>query len=1036
MKRCDYLPLFCRSGFSFLQGASMPQEYACACHEHGYDAFGLCDVDAVYGIVRGWKAARENGLGFVCGCELRRSDGPPIYLLAASLEGWGRLCELISTGRERAQKGKSQLYTEDLVQASTGLLLVHPALHAEPAAEALAQAFAGGMYQGVSILRLADDRIRLQRDTEIARRLGLPQVVAHPAFFHAPERKLLADVMKATSLNLTLEEAAPQLLPNSWYRLLSMPEAARLYREFPAALEACRGLVERCAFSPAQLRYRYPSEMVPPGYDSDRWLAELVWRKAGEFYGQGVPEKVEGQLRHELGLIRELGYADYFLTMHDIVLAARAKGILCQGRGSAANSAVCFVLGITSVDPAHSNMLFERFISRERNEPPDIDVDFEHERREEVIQDIYARYGTARAAMVSAFICYRKRLALRDSCRALGFSREQTDRLSRLFHRHRRDGVPEREVLSKAGLDPDCAQVAMLTRVAAMLCGFPRHLSIHSGGFLISDSPVRRMVPVEPARMPGRSVIQWDKNDIEDTGLLKIDVLALGMLSALRKTFDILRRDLGVDLDLKKIPAEDPQTYKMISAADTIGVFQIESRAQMNILKLVQPRTWYDLVIQVAIVRPGPIQGGMVQPFIRRRRGLEKVEYPAPVLAPILERTLGVPLFQEQVLRLAMAAGGFSPGEAEQLRRAMGTFRTDGRLGPMLERLRVGMKAGGIEDGYAQRIIAQIEGFGEYGFPESHAASFALLSYASAYLKCHHPLAFAAGLINSQPMGFYSVHNILQDALHHGVRVLPVCVNHSVWDCSVEQGAAGPGLRLGFRLVKGLAAESIQPLLLDRAAGAPYQDMEQLMARCTLPRAVIQRLAFCGALDPLFAAPGLGRGAIRARALWAVHAFWGREGTFFDGQRSEGPGAASFPGMNEWELMLSQFRRTSYSFEIHPMEFFREALQKKGYVDSRGIEAVRTGREFLSAGLIVTRQKPATAHGMLFMTLEDEFGLINLAVTPTRLRELGDQCMDESLVSVRLRPERRFDSLTLFLLDICPLHPDSQALGQVSHDFH
>ncbi len=1036
--RDDFVPLLCRSGYTFHQAASLPEEYMEDAACRGTDTLGIADRDGVYGAVRAYTAGREFGVRPLVGAELTRTDGPPLHLLAMDLQGYGDLCELITSGRASAEKGESQVTLADILPRAARLVLVHCHLENEPAAGALREAFGDRFYAGLSRYVVAGDAPRIAAVLERARRFDVLPVVAHPVRFHHPARKPLADVMAAIRAETTLEDAGPRLPPNRWLRILDPDEREHLYGEWPDALRRTRAVAERCTFSLDELRYCYPSEGVPDGYDPDSWLRHRVREGARTRYPGRVPDDVERQLRHELDLIEELRYANYFITMYDIVARARAQGILCQGRGSAANSAVCYVLGITAIDPVRSRLLFERFISRERREPPDIDVDFEHERREEVIQDIYARYGRDRAAMVANFIRYRRRMAIRDIGKTLGFKKEQVDRVGGVMKQYRREEASMDEIFQAAGLDPTHRRVRLLGELVHQIIGFPRHLSIHVGGFVISDIPVHRMVPVEPARMNGRTVIQWDKEDVKDAGLLKIDVLSLGMLTVIRKSFDLLREHRGLDLSLATIPPDDSPTFRMIQKADTVGVFQIESRAQMSMLGRLKPACYYDLVVEVAIVRPGPIQGGMVHPYLRRRRGQEPVTYPLPELEPVLERTYGVPLFQEQVMKLAMVAGDFTAGEADQLRRAMKPWQASQGLNPILEDLRNRMEAKGIPRSYARQIADQIRGFGEYGFPESHAASFALLAYASSYLKCHHPGVFAAALVNSQPMGFYRPHTILHDAARHGVEVRPLDVNHSRWDCTLEAPVSGDGepwpLRMGLRLVKGLRADLVEALVTTREAGGGYRDMEDLVARTGCPSHALLKLAVTGALDALIPGEEFDTRHRRVRAIWSAHRFFGDERGILARTPAE-TRLPDFPGMGHADRLVTEHLHAGTSVDTHPIQLIRAWLKEHRYLDSVTVKRTSSGRRVRTAGLVIVRQRPPTANGMMFVTLEDEEGFVDLVIPSSVRKRFRTALVSHPILAAEGILERDGNSAALKVSAVHPLYLADQPIQSMSRDF-
>ena len=1022
-----YAPLSVFSNYSFLEGASFPEELVARAAAFDLPAIAITDRDGMYGVIRAHVTARELGIKPLVGATITRHDGPPVTLLATSKRGYANICRTVTLGRGAAEKGSSRVTTPELLHScGRHVILIHPALHREPHLDALIDNFGNRFYAGIARTMTPGDEHRLDAIKEGARRHRLPVVAAPSIFFHHPQRKDVADLLCAIRHQQPLESLAGQaLLPNANFTLAHPATFRRLYQDIPGAVERTVEIADRCTFSLAELRYHYPREVVPRNETPIRHLHNLTWDGARGRYPRGIPGNVRQQLEHELQLIDELHYPNYFLTMYDIVAYARGLGILCQGRGSAANSAVCYALGITSVDPARSNLLFERFISRERNEPPDIDVDFEHERREEVIQYIYRRYGRHRAAMVAEFIRYRTRSAIRDVGKALGFSLPQVTRLSTLASSFRRDQEDWWEAaVRSAGFSPEHPRLQFYRSLVRRLQAFPRHLSIHVGGFIISDIPVDHLVPIEPARMDERTVIQWDKEDVEDAGLLKIDVLGLGMLTCLRKTFDLVRKGTGIDLDLATIPAGDKATYRMIRAADTVGVFQIESRAQMSMLPRLRPANFYDLVVEIAIVRPGPIQGKMVHPYLRRRQGLEPVTYPLPELEPVLGRTFGVPLFQEQVMSLAMVAGGFTGGEADQLRRAMGTWRSNGRLDDLLDKLIKQMEERGLSLEYARQISDQIRGFGEYGFPESHAASFALLAYASSYLKCHHPAFFAAALINSQPMGFYSPASIVEDARHHSVPVLTICINASSWDCTVETaggdphllptshhpppaspsagaarspagctGTSTPALRIGLRLVRGLRKEIADRILDERASNGPFDSLESLIQRTLTPTHVLLKLALAGA----FAGFGLERRA----ALWEVLSKGQAHETLFAGHPIFTPPTNQTP-LNPWETVLADVEATSVFLSQHPFELVYPRLkQRRNFFTAAQLDKVPHGRRILLGGLAVIKQRPPTAGGVLFMTLEDHTGFHNLVIYRQVFQRYRQAILEEPVLLIQ-----------------------------------
>lgn len=856
-----YAELHCLSNFSFQRGASSAAELFARAARLGYRALAITDECSLAGIVRAWQAAREHQVQLIVGSEIRLEQGPKLVLLAEDLEGYQNLCRLITRGRRQADKGHYRLLREDLQQPLAGLLAIWlPNDHGDEQAAWLRERFPQRLWLGVELHRGADDDARLDKLLALASHLRLPPVACGDVHMHARGRRALQDCMTAIRNHLPVSEAGAYLFPNGERHLRTLEALQGIYPQ--ALLAETLKIAERCRFDLEQLKYQYPRELVPAGHDPASWLRHLTEQGIARRWPNGASAKVRKQIGRELELIAELGYESYFLTVQDIVAFARGRKILCQGRGSAANSAVCFALGITELDPDRTNLLFERFLSRERNEPPDIDVDFEHERREEVIQYVFTRYGRQRAALTAVVSTYHGAGAVRDVAKALGLPPEQVDVLANCCGRWS-DQAPSAERLEEAGFDP---QSPILRRVLALtdeLIGFPRHLSQHPGGFVISEQPLDTLVPVENASMAERTVIQWDKDDLDAVGLLKVDVLALGMLSALRRSFDLIHALRGGKrLSIASIPSEDPATYEMISRADTIGVFQIESRAQMAMLPRLRPQKFYDLVIQVAIVRPGPIQGDMVHPYLRRRNGEEPVAYPSAELEKVFERTLGVPLFQEQVMELAIVAADYTPGEADELRRSMAAWKRHGGLEHHRERLTRGMLAKGYEADFAARIFEQIKGFGSYGFPESHAASFALLTYASSWLKRHEPAAFACALINSWPMGFYSPDQLLQDARRHTLQTRPVDVRHSGWDCSLEPfGQAQPAIRLGLRMIRGFREEDARRIEQVREA-QPFLDVHDLGRRARLDARALELLADAGALR--------GLAGHRHKARWAV----------------------------------------------------------------------------------------------------------------------------------------------------------------------
>ncbi|MFJ3373851.1 error-prone DNA polymerase [Pseudomonas sp. NPDC086112] len=966
----DYAELHCLSNFSFQRGASSALELFQRAKKQGYRALAITDECTLAGIVRAWQAAKAVELPLIIGSEIRIEDGPKLVLLVESLEGYQTLCRLITRARRRTQKGQYQVLWEDFGEPLPGLLAlwVPDAVDDVEQGHWLKQAFAERLWLSVQLHRGQDDTRRLAALLTLARELRIPAVASGDVHMHARGRRALQDTMTAIRHHLPVAEAGLRLHPNGERHLRSLDALRELYPQ--ALLDETLSIARRCTFNLGQLRYQYPRELVPEGRTATSWLRELAEKGVRWRWEKGPKAEVLAQIDKELQLIAELGYESYFLTVHDIVNFARKQHILCQGRGSAANSAVCYVLGITEIDPERSTLLFERFLSKERNEPPDIDVDFEHERREEVLQYVFQRYGRTRAALTAVVSTYHGAGAVRDVAKALGLPPDQVNALADCCG-HWSDQAPPVERLREGGFDPDSPVLRRVLSLTGQLIGFPRHLSQHPGGFVISEQPLDSLVPVENAAMAERTIIQWDKDDLDAVGLLKVDILALGMLSAIRRCFDLLRRHRGRDLSLATVPAEDPQTYEMIGRADTIGVFQIESRAQMSMLPRLKPTTFYDLVIEVAIVRPGPIQGGMVHPYLRRRKGEEEVIYPSKELEAVLERTLGVPLFQEQVMQIAIVAADYSPGEADQLRRSMAAWKRHGGLEPHKERLADGMKKNGYTAEFAAQIFEQIKGFGNYGFPESHAASFALLTYASCWLKCHEPAAFACALINSWPMGFYSPDQILQDARRHHLQIRPVDVRASDWDCSLEPIiGAQPAIRMGLRMIKGFREDDARRIEVARSKGA-FADIADLGERARLDARAQEQLADAGALR--------GLAGDRHRARWEVAGVQKQLGLFAGLPSQEEP-TVSLPKPTVGEDLQADYNSVGTTLGPHPLALLRGELKARRCRSSKELMDVEHGRPVSVAGLVTGRQRPGTASGVTFVTLEDEFGNVNVVV--------------------------------------------------------
>ncbi len=1284
-----YAELQCKSNFSFLRGASHPEELVEQAAKLGYAAIALTDENTLAGAVRMHCAAKSANLKLIIGAEITPVDAPPILLYAADRASYGRLARIITQGRLRAAKGECHITLEDIAQHAEGLVgalvgnalaSAHPGLYRPQlpitnyqlpnSARNYRAVFADRLYLAASVHGGADDREHLFKMNRIARSLRIPMVATNDVHYHVCGRRFLQDVLTCIRRKCTLESAGKVLFANAERHLRSVEEMERLFADYPEALARTTEIAERCRFSLDELRYEYPEALCPPDRSPEEYLAELTWAGADAHYPAGVPEKVRRLVGHELALIGRLEYEPYFLTVWNIVQFARSRGILCQGRGSAANSAVCYCLGITSVDPDRVEMLFERFVSAERNEPPDIDVDFEHERREEVFQYIYGKYGREHAGIVAEVITYRPRSAIRDVGKALGLSRDRVDLLAKKHDWWDRQALPE-EFLREAGLDPADRTMQMLIRLVRQIVGFPRHLSQHVGGFVITRKPLCEMVPLGNGAMPDRTFIEWDKDDIDALGILKIDCLALGMLTAIRKCLELWgegtkgRRDGGtkghgdvgtegwrdretkrrghvegdgrhthvaelgrpltadaalgisggpngiaqdiprsdclaeergtrqdgvsgfaryagqrafrtddadaavgrirtlehcrgqcsadsqgvpalsfcgpgvsggigdaahdrqttsfverpeaterspgrngprssgahsglaaqdktlrlvldhpsssasefsvpsslrpfVPLSLRDIPAEDPAVYDMICKADTVGVFQIESRAQMSMLPRLKPRNYYDLVIEVAIVRPGPIQGGMVHPYLRRRSGKEAVTYPNDAIRAVLERTLGVPLFQEQAMRLAIVAAGFTPGEADQLRRAMAAWRRDGEISGFRTKLIEGMKGNGLSQEFAERCFEQICGFGEYGFPESHAASFALLVYVSAWLKRYHPAAFCAALLNSQPMGFYQPAQLVRDAIKHGVAVQGVDVNYSGYDCRLEDcrfpisnfqlpmtnyqlpisqgssdpvassthppasaedialwGVSGPAVRLGMRLVKGISREQVAGIERAQATG-PFRSAADVVRRSGALRATLARLAAADAFRSL--------GLDRRQAVWEVLAIEDEPPLLANVEADEP--RPSLPAETLPDVVLADYDTMGLSLNAHPMSLIREELDRLGVCRNQELQTARQGREMKVSGIVLVRQRPSTANGILFCTLEDETATANLIIRPNVYEKYRPAARGAAALIAHGRVERQDGVVHLLVQHLENAVEGLAPLRTQSRDFH
>ena len=1035
-----YAELAVTTNYSFLRGASHADELVLAAKALGLGAVGVADRNSLAGVVRAHVAAKEAGLRLLVGARLAPEDGPELLCYPRDRAAYGRLCRLLTLGKRRAEKGDCRFTLAEVLARVEGqeLIVLPPeapeALHGTAFAAELARiaraaesvADSGedsACHLAASLLYRGDDLRRLAVLAALAEASGAPLVAINDVRMHAAARKPLLDVLTCIREHCTIDEAGFRLEANAERHLKAPAEMARLFRDLPEAVARSMAIVERCRFSLDELRYEYPEE-VEEGGDPRALLARLTWEGAAERYPGGVPPTVKAALSHELELIAELDYEPYFLTVHDIVRFARSQGILCQGRGSAANSAVCYCLGITAVDPVRLDLLFERFLSEERAGMPDIDLDIEHERREEVIQYVYQKYGRSSAAMVDEVICYRGRSSVRDVGKALGLDLEDIGQLTKELGHDGAGALERAETVSAAS-----PRVKLLAELARQLEGLPRHTGIHVGGMVISQGPLVESVPIEPAAMPGRTVIQWDKDDCERQGLVKIDLLGLGMLTMLRKALDLIRSHRGTELDLGALPTDDPAVYDRICAADTVGVFQIESRAQMNTLPRLRPRCFYDLVVEVALIRPGPIQGEMVHPYLRRRDGDEPVTYPHPSLRPILERTLGVPLFQEQGMKLAIVAAGFTPGQADRLRRAMGFRRATVEMEELERELAAGMERNGFGEDQRRQVLAQVTAFANYGFPESHAASFALLVYASAYIKHYYPAEFACALLNSQPMGFYAPATIVHDAKRHGVEVRPIDVLRSRWDCTLEDAADAattPALRVGLRYVRGLGVshrERLDELLASRA----FASLEAFVNESGLEPAVLDRLAAVGAFA--------GFGLTRRQAQWQVKRLARPLSGSLGYTRPDEPDVA-LAEMTVREEVAHDYGVSGLSPRLQPMALLRPELDRKGVLTAAALSQVRPGARVRTAGVVIVRQHPQTAKGFTFLTLEDETGFINLILRPKLYESLRTVVHTARVMLATGRVQREKSVVNVHCESLRALDPDrAAAVTSRSRDF-
>ncbi|MDR7154858.1 error-prone DNA polymerase [Sphingobium xenophagum] len=1004
-----YVELQVTSHFSFLRGASSPEELYSAAAPLGHGAMGLADRSSVAGVVRGWAGQKATGVRMIPGSRVDLTDGRALLLYPRTRPAWSRLTRLLSIGKARGGKGCCILHWTDVAaHAEDMVAILVPDMPDEITAGHLSDlqaAFGPRGFSALSLRRRPDDADRLHRLDALARGHGVRSVATGDILYHSSERRPLQDVVSAIRERCTIDELGFRRERFMDRDLKSPAEMERRFAAFPDAIQASADIAAQCSFDLGEIQYQYPYEQVMQGRTAQEALVALTEQAAIAKFPDGVPARYRQQIDHELKLIAELEYAPYFLTVHSIVAESRRRGILCQGRGSAANSCVCYLLGVTSIDPISHELLFERFVSGERREPPDIDVDFEHERREEIIQWIYDSYGRDRSALTAVVTRYRTRGAVAEVGKALGLPRDLTKMLTGLVWGWSMDGIPQEQIES-LNLNAEDHRLKLTLDLARQLIGTPRHLSQHPGGFVLTQDRLDDLVPIEPARMEDRQIIEWDKDDIDALKFMKVDVLGLGMLGCMNRAFTLLSQDKGVRKTMADLQDDDPHVFGMIQKADTLGTFQIESRAQMSMLPRMKPREFYDLVIQVAIVRPGPIQGDMVHPYLRRREGKEKPEYPKPQLRAVLEKTLGVPLFQEQAMKVAIVGAGFTPVEADQLRRAMATFKLTGGVSHFYDKLVGGMIANGYSKDFAERTFKQIEGFGSYGFPESHAASFAKIAYASCWMKYHHPDVFCAALLNAQPMGFYAPAQIVRDARNHGVDVRPVSINHSHWDCTLEKTCGRyMAVRLGFRSVRGLANAHGANIAAARGP-APYEGIEDVWRRARVPRAAIERLAeadafHCLAQDRrqgLWKVKGLGEAPLPLFATADA-----RAGLFSpEGQE---PDVVLTP-MTAGREVVEDYRSTQLSLRGHPLQFLRAELDAMRIVRCGDLPSIRDGRNIEVAGVILVRQRPGSAKGVLFVTIEDETGVAQGILWPDRFETYRRQVMSASMIAMRGRLQK------------------------------
>jgi error-prone DNA polymerase len=1029
-----YAELQVTTHFSFLRGASSCEELFAQAAFCGVEALAITDRASLAGIVRAHEAAKVTGVRAIVGCRLDLSDGVTTLIYPTDRAAYARLCRLLTLGKGRAGKGACDLAWSDVAAHAEGLVavLVPDGPDADCAGwlRRLAADFGDRAYLALSLRRRPRDQLRLHQFSTLAALARVATVATNDVLFHAADRRILQDVVTCIREGCTIDDAGFRRERHADRYLKRPDEMARLFARWPDAVARTVEVGERCRFSLDELKYQYPNEVSEPGCTAQETLTKLTWEGAAQRYPDGVPDKVIKVLHHELRLIEELGYAPYFLTVNSIVRFARLRDILCQGRGSAANSAVCFVLGITSIDPELNDLLFERFVSQERKEPPDIDVDFEHERREEVIQWIYETYGRERAALCATVIRYRARGAVREVGKALGLTEDVTSALASQVWGWNDEGV-DPELAAELNLNLADRRLRLTLDLSRQLIGAPRHLSQHPGGFVLTQDRLDELVPIEPAAMEKRAVIEWDKDDIDALKFMKVDVLGLGMLGCMRRTFDLLAAHKDTRLDLATIPAEDPRTYAMIRKADTVGVFQIESRAQMAMLPRIKPRTFYDLVIEVAIVRPGPIQGDMVHPYLRRREGTEPVDYPKPELERVLGKTLGVPLFQEQAMRVAIECAGFTPSEADQLRRSMGTFKHTGGVSKFRDKLVNGMVARGYTQEFAEKTFAQLEGFGSYGFPESHAASFALIAYASSWMKCWHPDVFLAAILNAQPLGFYAPAQLVRDARQHRVDVRPIDVNASRWDCTLEPVVATDrhAVRLGLRLARGLANKDGAAIVTARA-DTPFASVDDLWRRAGVPVAALERLADADAFQPAL-------GLARREAVWAIRALRDEPLPLFAAAAARAaapiaevtePAVALRP-MTAGREVVEDYSSVGLTLRRHPVAFLRSDLAAKGVVCCADAMGARDGCWLRTAGIILVRQRPGSASGVIFVTVEDETAVANLVIWPKAFEKQRRIVLGAGMLAVKGRVQREGEVVHIIAHELTDLSTLLRSVG-------